>query len=36
MEIHEDLLNLIAGGLASAIFIGAILMMFTNLWTTKK
>jgi hypothetical protein len=36
MEINEDILNLIAGGLAIAIFLGAILMMFTTVWTTKK
>ncbi len=31
-----DLMNWIAGGLAIAIFIGGVLMMFTNIWTTKK
>ncbi|AFZ15471.1 hypothetical protein Cri9333_4692 [Crinalium epipsammum PCC 9333] len=36
MEINEDVLNLIAGGLAIAIFIGGILMMFSTVWTTKK
>jgi hypothetical protein len=30
-----DWMNVIAGGLAIAIFLGAILMMFTNIWTTK-
>jgi len=36
MEINTDTLNLIAGGLAIAIFIGGILMMFTTVWTTKN
>jgi len=31
-----DWLNVIAGGLAIAIFIGGILMMFTGVFTTKK
>jgi len=29
-------LDLIAGGLAVAIAIGGFLMMFSNVWTTKK
>jgi hypothetical protein len=33
---NTDLLNAIAGGLAIAIVIGAFLMMFTNVWTTKR
>ena len=33
---NTDLLNGIAGGLAIAIFIGGLLMMFTSVWTTKK
>lgn len=33
---NEATQNAIAGGLAVAIAIGAMLMMFTNLWTTKK
>ncbi len=28
--------NWIAGGMAIAIFIGGLMMMFTTLWTTKK
>ncbi len=28
--------NAIAGGLAILIIVGAMTMMFTNLWTTKK
>jgi len=31
-----DWQNLIAGSLAIAVIIGAFLMMFTNVWTTKK
>lgn len=31
-----DWMSATAGGLAIAIFVGGILMMFTNLWTTKK
>jgi hypothetical protein len=30
------LLNWVAGGLAIAIFVGGLLMMFTTVWTTKK
>ncbi len=30
-----DWQNAIAGGLALVIFIGGMLMMFTNIWTTK-
>ncbi|CAA9283950.1 hypothetical protein AVDCRST_MAG92-3754 [uncultured Coleofasciculus sp.] len=33
---NTDLLSGIAGGLAIAIFIGGLLMMFTSFWTTKK
>jgi hypothetical protein len=33
---NEDVLSAIAGGLAIAITIGAMLMMFSNVWTTKK
>jgi hypothetical protein len=31
-----DWMNWIAGGLAIAIFISGVLMMFTNVWTSKK
>lgn len=30
---NTEVLNLVAGGLAVVIFIGAVLMMFTNFWT---
>jgi hypothetical protein len=33
---NTELLDSIAGGLAIAIFIGGILMMFTTIWTNKK
>ncbi len=33
---NTDWLNAVAGGLAIAIFIGGLLMMFTTVWTTKK
>jgi hypothetical protein len=33
---NTDLLNWVAGGLAIAIFVGGLLMMFTTVWTTKK
>jgi hypothetical protein len=33
---NTDWMNWVAGGLAISIFIGALLMMFTNIWTTKK
>jgi hypothetical protein len=33
---NEDVLSAIAGGLAIVITIGAMLMMFSNVWTTKK
>jgi hypothetical protein len=33
---NEDVLSAIAGGLAVLITIGAMLMMFSNVWTTKK
>jgi hypothetical protein len=36
MVIDESMQNAIAGGLAIAIAIGAMLMMFSNIWTTKK
>jgi hypothetical protein len=35
MENTEGL-NWVAGGLAIAIFIGGLLMMFTTVWTTKR
>jgi hypothetical protein len=34
--LDESTLNAIAGGLAIVITIGAMLMMFSNVWTTKK
>jgi hypothetical protein len=34
--IDESTLNAIAVGLAIIILIGAMLMMFSNVWTTKK
>jgi hypothetical protein len=34
--IDESTLNAIAGGLAIIILVGAMLMMFSNVWTTKK
>jgi hypothetical protein len=33
---NEATQNAIAGGLAIAISLGAMLMMFSNVWTTKK
>lgn len=36
MIIDEPMQNAIAGGLAIVISIGAMLMMFSNVWTTKK
>lgn len=33
---NEDVLSAIAGGMAILIVIGAMLMMFSNVWTTKK
>jgi hypothetical protein len=36
MILDESMQNAIAGGLTIAIAIGAMLMMFTNIWTTKK
>jgi hypothetical protein len=36
MIFDESMQNAIAGGLATIIAIGAMLMMFTNIWTTKK
>ncbi len=32
----ESTQNAIAGGLAIVVFFGAMLMMFSNVWTTKK
>lgn len=36
MIIDETMQNAIVGVLAIAITIGAMLMMFSNVWTTKK
>ena len=36
MMIDEPMQNAIAGGLAIMISIGAMLMMFSDIWTTKK
>jgi hypothetical protein len=36
MIIDESMQDAIAGGLAIAIALGAMLMMFSNIWTTKK
>lgn len=36
MILDETTQNAIAGGLAVVIAIGAMLMMFSNVWTTKK
>ena len=36
MVIDESMQNAIAGGLAIAIALGAMLIMFSNVWTTKK
>ncbi|AFY96622.1 hypothetical protein Cha6605_5766 [Chamaesiphon minutus PCC 6605] len=36
MVFDESMQNALAGGLAIAIGIGAMLMMFSNIWTTKK
>lgn len=33
MENAEDVLNVVAGLLAIAIFVGGLLMMFTTVWT---
>jgi hypothetical protein len=33
---NEDVLSAIAGGLAILIVIGAMFMMFSNVWTTKR
>jgi hypothetical protein len=33
---NSDWLNWVFGGLAIAIFIGGLLMMFTTVWTSKK
>jgi hypothetical protein len=32
---NEDVLSAIAGGIAILIVIGAMLMMFSNVWTKK-
>jgi hypothetical protein len=32
---NPDVQNLVAAGLAGVIFLGAMLMMFTNFWTNK-
>lgn len=31
-----DWMNVIPAGLAIAIFLGGMLMMFTGIWTTRK
>jgi hypothetical protein len=36
MVFDESMQNAIAGGLAIVISIGAMLMMFSTVWTTKK
>jgi hypothetical protein len=36
MILDESMQNAIVGGLAIAISIGAMLMMFSNIWTTKR
>jgi hypothetical protein len=36
MIFDESIQNAIVGGLAIAISIGAMLMMFSTVWTTKK
>ncbi len=36
MILDESMQDAIAGGLAIAVFLGAMLMMFSNIWTTKK
>jgi hypothetical protein len=36
MIIDESMQNAIVGGLAIVITLGAMLMMFSNVWTTKK
>ncbi len=36
MVIDETMQNAIVGVLAIVITIGAMLMMFSNVWTTKK
>jgi hypothetical protein len=36
MVFDESMQNALAGGLAILIGIGAMLMMFSNIWTTKK
>ncbi len=36
MIFDESMQNALAGGLAIMISIGAMLMMLTNVWTTKK
>jgi hypothetical protein len=36
MTIDNNTLDLVAGGLAIAILIGGMLMMFTTIFSTKK
>jgi hypothetical protein len=36
MNIDNNILDLVAGGLAIAILLGGMLMMFTTIFTTKK
>ena len=36
MTIDNNILDLVAGGLAIAILLGGMLMMFTTIFTTKK
>ena len=36
MVVDESMQNAIASGLAVLILLGAMLMMFSNVWTTKK
>lgn len=36
MTLDDSVLSAIVGGLAILIAIGAMLMMFSTVWTTKK
>lgn len=36
MSIDSDTLDLVTGGLAIAILVGGMVMMFTTILTTKK
>lgn len=36
MTMDNQMLDLLAGGLAIAIILGGMLMMFTTIFTTKK